>query len=62
MGSEHGMGRVREGQAYGVPRTESRVKVRMENKKVMDMNKGLDNEHGSRRSRDQCSSTVLHGV
>ena len=31
-----GLGRVGEGWAYGVPRTESRVKVRMENREVMD--------------------------
>ena len=34
-GSGHGMRRVRQGRAYGVPRMESRVKVRMENRKVM---------------------------
>ena len=33
MGSRHGTERVRQGQAYGVPRTESRVKVRIENRK-----------------------------
>ena len=33
MGSGYGMGRVRQDQAYGVPRTESRVEVRMENTK-----------------------------
>ena len=37
MGSGHGMGRVGQGQAYRVLRTESRVKVGMENRKVMDM-------------------------
>ena len=36
MRSGHGMGKVGQGWAYGVPRTESRVKVRMENIKVMD--------------------------
>ena len=40
MGSGHGTGRVRQGQVYGVPRTESRVKVRKENRKVMDMKQG----------------------
>ena len=29
-------GKVRQGQAYRVPRMESRVKVRMENRKAMD--------------------------
>ena len=37
MGNRHGMGRLGEAQAYRVPRMESRVKVRMENRKVMDM-------------------------
>ena len=32
--------KVRQGQAYRVPRMESRVKVRMENRKVMDMEQG----------------------
>ena len=36
MGNRHGTGRVRQGWAYGVLRTESRVKVRMENREVMD--------------------------
>ena len=40
MGNGHGMGKVRQGQAYRVPRMESRVKVRMENRKVMDMKQG----------------------
>ena len=40
MGSGHGMGKVGQGQAYGVLRMESRVKVRMENRKAMDT-KGL---------------------
>ena len=31
------MGKVRQGQAYGVPRTESRVKFRIENRKAIDM-------------------------
>ena len=31
-----GTGKVRQGRAYGVLRTESRVKVKMENRKVMD--------------------------
>ena len=35
-GNGHGTERVRQGQAYRVPRTESRVKVRMENREVMD--------------------------
>ena len=35
-GSGHGIGKVRQGRAYGVLRTESRVKVEMENIKVMD--------------------------
>ena len=34
--NRHGMGRVRQGQAYGVPKVESRFEVRMENRKVMD--------------------------
>ena len=34
------MGRVGQGQAYGVPRTESRVKIRVENRKVTDMKQG----------------------
>ena len=34
--SGHGMGKVGQGQAYGVLRTESRVKVKRENRKVMD--------------------------
>ena len=37
MGSGHGTGKVGQGQASGVLRMESRVKVRMENRKVMDM-------------------------
>ena len=37
MGSRHGTGKVRQGQAYGVSKMESRVKVKMENRKVMDM-------------------------
>ena len=41
---------------------ESRVKVRMENRKVMDTKQGLGNKHGSRGSRDQSSGTVLHRV
>ena len=32
----HGSGRVGQGQAYGVPKMESRFVVRMENRKVMD--------------------------
>ena len=36
-GNGHGMGRVREGQAYGVLKMELRFEVRMENRKVMDM-------------------------
>ena len=36
-GSGHGTGKVRQGWAYGVLRMESRVKVKMENRKVMDM-------------------------
>ena len=36
MGSGHGMGKVGQGWAYGVLQTESRVKVRMENRKAMD--------------------------
>ena len=36
----HGMRRVREGQAYGVPRTELRFEVRMENRKEMDTKQG----------------------
>ena len=37
MGNGHGMGTVRQGWAYGVPRMEPMVKVRMENREVMDM-------------------------
>ena len=55
------MGKVGQGRAYGFLRTESRIKIRMENRKVMDM-KGLGNEHRSRGSRDWSSGTVLHGV
>ena len=33
----HGMGRVRQGQAYRVPKTELRFMVRMEDRKVMDI-------------------------
>ena len=40
MGNGYEMGKVGQGQAYGVPRMESRVKVRMENRKVMDTNQG----------------------
>ena len=40
MGSRHGIGRVGEGRAYGVLGMESRVKVRMENGKVMDVKQG----------------------
>ena len=36
-GNEHGTGRVRKGQVSGVLKMESRFKVRMENRKVMDM-------------------------
>ena len=36
MGSGHGTGRVGQGRVYGVLRTESRVKVRMENREVMN--------------------------
>ena len=35
-GSRHGTGKVVQGQAYRVPRMESRVKVKMENRKVMN--------------------------
>ena len=35
-GNGHGMGRVGEGWAYGVLKTESRFEVRMEDRKVMD--------------------------
>ena len=34
--SETGLGRVGQGQAYGVPKMELRFEVRMENRKVMD--------------------------
>ena len=37
MGNGHGIGRVRQGREYGVLRTELRVKVRIENREVMDM-------------------------
>ena len=40
MENGHGIGKVGQGQAYGVPRMESRVKIRMENKKVMGMKQG----------------------
>ena len=49
MGNGHGMGRVWQGWHTEFQKTESRVKVRMENRKVMDTNKGLG-EHGSRGS------------
>ena len=39
-GNGHGMGRVRQGRAYRVPKTESRFEVRMENQEVMDMKEG----------------------
>ena len=35
-GNGHGTGMVREGQAYGVLKVESRFEVRIENRKVMD--------------------------
>ena len=59
--NRHGMGRVGEGRAYGVPKTELRFEVRMENRKVMD-SKGLRDQHGSRGGRDWSSSAVLHRV
>ena len=40
MGGRHGIGKVRQGWAYRVLRTESRVKVRMENRNVMDTQQG----------------------
>ena len=40
MGSGHGSGRVGQGWAYGVLRTESRVKVGMENRKAVDTKQG----------------------
>ena len=40
MGTGHGTGKVGQGQAYGVWRTETRVKVRMENRKIMDIKQG----------------------
>ena len=55
------MEKVGKGQAYGVLRTESRVKVRME-RKVMDTKQGSWKQTWSRGSRDQSSGTVLHGV
>ena len=55
------MGKVGQGWAYGVPRMDQRVKVRMENRKVMDM-KGLGNEHGTKGNRDWTSGMGLHGV
>ena len=35
-GNGHGTGRVRQGRAYGVLKTELRFEVRMDNRKVMD--------------------------
>ena len=35
-GDRHGMGKVGQGQAYRVPRTESRFEVKIENRKVTD--------------------------
>ena len=43
------MGKVGQGQAYGVPRTESRVKVRMENRKVRDMKQGSEKRKWNKR-------------
>ena len=40
MGNGHGMGKVRQGRVYEVLRMESRVKVRIENRKVTDMKQG----------------------
>ena len=37
MGNGQGNREVGQGWVYGVPRTELRVKVRMENREVMDM-------------------------
>ena len=39
-GNGHGTGRVGQGRAYGVPKTELRFEVRMENRKVMDTKQG----------------------
>ena len=39
-GNRHGMGRVGEGRAYGVPEMEFRFEVRMENRKEMDTKQG----------------------
>ena len=36
-GNRHGTGRVGQGRVYGVLKMESRFKVRMEDRKVMDM-------------------------
>ena len=36
-GNRHGTGRVGQGQAYGVLKTELRFEVKMENRKVMEM-------------------------
>ena len=52
-GNGHGTGRVRQGRAYGVPETELRFEVRMENRKW------IREEHGG---SDQSSGTVLHRV
>ena len=60
MGSGHGMGKVGQGRAYRVPNTESRVKVRMENRKVMDMK--LETNMGQGGTGNRSSSTVLHRV
>ena len=62
MGNGHGTGKVGQGQAYGVPRMESRVKVRMENRKVMDMKQGSGNVIGTRGDRDRSYGMGLHGV
>ena len=54
-------GKVRQGQAYGVPRTDQRVKVRMGNRKVMDTKQGSW-KNGTRGNRDRSFSTELHRV
>ena len=63
MGNGDGMGKVGQGQTYGVPRTDQWVKVRMENRKVIDMKQGSWKQKWDKGgSRDQSSGMVLHRV
>ena len=61
MGSGHGTGKGRQGQVYRVLRMESRVKVRMEDRKAMDIKQGSW-KHGSRGNRNRSSGSVLQEV